>query len=108
MNGCYFSDYEDKGHESICFKHLLAAGIHSWEAAFRWEHDRSWHEVHTTWSTKWIEWSKNNVPDPEDFLTTLAATFASCKPLKPTKIRLGFYDVADPSVSLSSCAFRPI
>lgn len=87
------------GYETICFKHLLSAGIHSWEAAFRREHDRSWHEVHTAWSAQWIKWSKGNISDPEDLLTILATSLPTCKPLKHTSVRLGFYDTTDPSVS---------
>lgn len=93
------SDFRGIGHETICFKHLLAAGIHGWEAAFRWEHDRSWHQVHSTWSSQWIEWFRSNTVDPDDSLTSLATNFQSCKPLKPASVRLGFYDVADPLVS---------
>lgn len=92
----------DAGHETICFKHLLAAGIHGWEAAFRLEHDRSWHQTHSTWSTQWIAWSKSNIVDSEDFLTSLATKFSLCKPIRPASVRLGFYDTVDPLVSIPS------
>lgn len=95
-------------YETICFKHLLAAGIHSWEAAFRREHDRSWHEVHTTWSAQWIQWSKDNPPDPDDLLITLATSLPMCKPLKHESIRLGFYDTADPSLNCARYEDDPI
>jgi hypothetical protein len=55
--------------------------------------------MHSTWSSQWIEWSRNNAFDPDGSLTSLATNFSSCKPLKPANVRLGFYDIADPSVS---------
>jgi hypothetical protein len=89
------------GHETICFRHLRDSGIHSSEAAFRSNHERNWHDIHTNWSRKWVQWNTRPEYTPEeldDKLLALTSSLSVCKPLKAGSIRLGFYDEAHPSV----------
>ncbi|PVG02778.1 hypothetical protein CPB86DRAFT_725099 [Serendipita vermifera] len=88
--------------ETICFRHLLSVGFHSWEAAFRWQYEKNWHKMHTDWSQKWIDWS--SVPDykpihVEDQIVWCASTLPNCNPRKPESLRLGFYDSAPTQAS---------
>jgi hypothetical protein len=90
------------GRETICFRHLLSVGFHSWEAAFRWQYEKNWHQIHTNWSRQWIDWT--SAPDYrpnhiEDQTVWYASTLTNINPLKPDSVRLGFYDNAPTQAS---------
>ncbi|CCA69247.1 hypothetical protein PIIN_03146 [Serendipita indica DSM 11827] len=100
----------ERCHDTICFPHLLAIGVHAAEAAFRLQHDRDWHYIHTTWAPRWLEWKQKckTLSHPSDTMTRLASTEVKCHPIKATGLRLGFYDHPLPDVICEKYEDDPI